>query len=122
MVGSAGSGLCFLQNSEKIYATNGVSLANGIADIRPHVPFKVRVINTFDRPHTLQKGMVLGWTLPHPMQILTVPTGDDRKDGNIIDRGAPENSRAPEIEKEEIEKMLAQGVIEPATVSGLPPS
>jgi hypothetical protein len=92
MVESAGSGLCFLQNSAKTYATNAVSLANGVADIRPHVPFKVRVIKLFDLPHTLQKGMVLGWTLPRPMQILTVPTSDDRKDGNIIGRGAPEYS------------------------------
>jgi hypothetical protein len=92
MVESAGSGLCFLQNSAKTYATNGVSPANGVANIRSHVPFKVRVKNTFDRPHTLQKGMVLGWTLSHPMQLLTVPTGDYRKDVNIIDRGAPENS------------------------------
>jgi hypothetical protein len=91
-VESAGSGLCFLQNSAKPYATNGVNLANGVADIRSHVPFKVWVISTFDRPHTLQKGMVLGWTIPHPIQILTVPTGDDRKDGNIIGRGAPDNS------------------------------
>jgi hypothetical protein len=92
MVESAGSGLCFLQNSAKTYATNCVSLANGVADIRPHVPFKVRVMHIFDRPHTLQKCMVLGWTLPHPMQILTVPTGGDRKEGNIIGRGAPDNS------------------------------
>jgi hypothetical protein len=92
MVESAGSGMCFLQNSAKTYATNGVSLANGVADIRPHVPFKFRVINTFDRPHTLQKGMVLRWNLPHPMHILTVPTGDSRKDCNIIGRGAPDNS------------------------------
>jgi hypothetical protein len=92
MVESAGSGLCFLQNSAKTYATNGVSLANGVADIRPHVPFKVRMINTLDRPHTLQKGMILGWILPHPKQILTVPTGDYRKDGNILGRGTPENS------------------------------
>jgi hypothetical protein len=55
MVESAGSGLCFLQNSAKTYAANGVSLANGVADIRPHVPFKVRVINTSDRQNTLQK-------------------------------------------------------------------
>jgi hypothetical protein len=92
MVESAGSGLCFLQNSSETYFTNGVSLANGVADIRRHVPFKVRVINTFDRPHTFQTGMILGWTLPHPMQILTVPTGDNRKDGNIFGRGALENS------------------------------
>jgi transposase InsO family protein len=92
MVESAGSGLCFLQSSAKTYATNGVSLANGVADIRPHVPLKVRVINTSDRQHTLQKGMILGWTLPHPTQILTVPTGKDRKDGKLIGRSAPEIS------------------------------
>ena len=55
MVESAGSVLCFLQNSAKTYATNGVSLANGVADIRPHVPFKVRLINASDLQHTLQK-------------------------------------------------------------------
>jgi hypothetical protein len=91
MVESAGSGLCFFAKLCKNIRHNGVSLANAVADIRPHVPFKVRVIITFDRPHTLQKGMVLGWTLAHPIQILTVPTGDDRNDGNIIGRVAPEN-------------------------------
>jgi hypothetical protein len=205
MVESAGSGLCFLQNSAKTYTTDGVSLANGVADIRPHVPFKVWVINTSDRQHTLQKGMILGWTLPHPMQILTVHTDGDRKDGELVGWSAPEierttndfqppdvpgqdatgpdqrwkdqvdlslffsterqavtnilephkaiwdghlgevtatqhridlipgakpvhsqlyrdGTRAREIEKAEIEKMLAQGVIKPATCEWLPPS
>jgi hypothetical protein len=84
MVESAGSFLCFLQNSVKKCATNGVSLANGVADIRKHYPFKVRVIKTSDRQHNLQKGMILGWTLPHPMQILTVPTDGDRKHGELM--------------------------------------
>jgi hypothetical protein len=81
IVESAESGLCFLQNSAKTYATNGVSLVSGVADIRPHVPFKFRVINTSERQHYLQQGMLLGWTLPHPMQILTVPTDGDRCEG-----------------------------------------
>jgi hypothetical protein len=113
-VESSGSGLCFLQNSATTYATNGVSLANGVADIRPHVPFKVRVINTFYRPHTVQKGMILVLTLPYPMQILTVPTG--RKDGNIIGRGAPENSLflEPNTPEVQLSDVLGQDATNPS--------
>jgi hypothetical protein len=93
MVESAESDLCFPQNSAKTYATNGVSLANGVADIRPHVPFKVRVINSSDRQNTLQKGMILVWIIPHPMQVLTVFTDGDRKDGELMGRSAPEIER-----------------------------
>jgi hypothetical protein len=37
--------------------------------------------------------MILGWTLPHPMQMLTVPADCDRKDGELMGRSAPEIER-----------------------------
>jgi hypothetical protein len=47
-------------------------LANGIADVRPQVPFKVRVINTSHQERILEKGMALGVALPHPEQIVSL--------------------------------------------------
>jgi hypothetical protein len=53
-------------------AGQGLSLANGIAYVRPQVPFKVRVINTLDQEIILPKGMVLGVALSHPEQIVSL--------------------------------------------------
>jgi hypothetical protein len=39
----------FLGNSAKAYSTNGLSLANGVAETRQQVQFKVRVMNASDR-------------------------------------------------------------------------
>ena len=37
--------------------------------------------------------MITGWTLPHPTQILTVPTDDDRTDGKLTDRSVSDTPR-----------------------------
>jgi hypothetical protein len=57
--------LCLIQNRIRAGPCQDLSLANGIADVRPQVPFKVRVINTSHQERIFPKGMVLGVELPH---------------------------------------------------------
>jgi hypothetical protein len=72
MVTSSTSGLCFLQNSGRTHERHEISMANGVAEVQAHVPFGVRVINTSNQSRSLPKGIILGWALPHPAQILAV--------------------------------------------------
>jgi hypothetical protein len=47
-------------------------MANGIADILPLQPLRVRVLNTSNQDRVLPKGMVIGHALPHPKWIVKV--------------------------------------------------
>ena len=71
-VQTAASELCLIQNRIRAGPGQGLSLANGIAEVRPQIPFKVRVINTSHQERILPKGMVLGVALPHPTQIVSL--------------------------------------------------
>ena len=159
---------------------NPISLARGVAEIRPNVPFRVRVINPTARDVCLPRNMVVGHAEVPPERILTIDgpslVGDspdpglprtqmatpersweeevelhhlsttERKevlrmlrphremwDGrlgavsatshriDLVPGARPVHAqpyraggRAREVEQEEIEKMLTQGVIEPA--------
>jgi hypothetical protein len=72
VVQTAASDLCLIQNRIRAGPGQGLSLANGIAEVRPQVPFKVRVINTSHQERILPKGMVLGVALLHPEQVVSV--------------------------------------------------
>jgi hypothetical protein len=86
MVSCALSGLCLISGIDA-RRMNPVSLARGVAEICPQVPFRVRVINTQDREVCLPRNMVVGHAESQPEQILTI--GDpplwayhrDRKSG-----------------------------------------
>jgi hypothetical protein len=67
----AAPGLRFIQASPKPNGA-GLYLANGVAEILPHIPFPVRVINTSLRERTLPKNMVLGNALPSPVGIVSL--------------------------------------------------
>jgi hypothetical protein len=69
---TAASELCLIQNRICAGPGQGLSLANGIADVRPQVPFKVRVINTSHQERKFPKGMVLGVAIPHPEQVVSL--------------------------------------------------
>jgi hypothetical protein len=71
-VQTAVSELCLIQNRIRAGPGQGLSLANGIADVRPQVPFKVRVINASHQERILPEGMVLGVSLPHPEQVVSL--------------------------------------------------
>ena len=83
IVQTAASELCIIQNRILAGPGQGLSLANGIDEVRPHVPFKVRVINTSHVPFKLRvintshrervlpKGMILGAALPLPTQVIS---------------------------------------------------
>jgi hypothetical protein len=73
IVTSSTSGLCFLQNSGRTHERHKISMTNGVAEVQAYVPFGVRVINTSNQSRSLPKGMIHGWALPHPAQILAVP-------------------------------------------------
>jgi hypothetical protein len=47
-------------------------MANGVAEILRMQPFPVRLINTSDREQKLQKGMLLGHALTHPLGIVAI--------------------------------------------------
>jgi hypothetical protein len=64
--------LCLIQNRIRSGPGQGLNLANGIAEVRPQVPFKVRVINTSHQERILPKGMVLGVAIPHPEQVVSL--------------------------------------------------
>jgi transposase InsO family protein len=72
-VQTASVGLRFLQNKASTSESLGITMANGVADARPFVPFRVRVVNLSAEPRLLKKDMVLGFALPHPTMILTLP-------------------------------------------------
>jgi transposase InsO family protein len=69
----AAPGLRFIQASPKPNGA-GLYLANGVAEILPHIPFPVRVMNTSLRERTLPKNMVLGNALPSPVGIVSLAT------------------------------------------------
>jgi Retroviral aspartyl protease len=70
-VQTAASELCLIQNRIRAGSGQGLSLANGIAEVRPQVPFKVRVINSSHQERIFPNGMVLGVALPHPDQVVS---------------------------------------------------
>jgi hypothetical protein len=70
-VQSESTGLRFLQAWLRTLS-NGVYLYNGIAEIVPHKPFQVRVVNKSLRERRLPKQMVLGHALPHPKGIVAL--------------------------------------------------
>jgi transposase InsO family protein len=74
------TGVHFLQNHCRGSERTGVSMANGVADIVPHVPFPVRVVNTSLSDQRLQKGRLLGHALPHPRQIISLIAEDEPLD------------------------------------------
>jgi hypothetical protein len=65
-----------------------VHMANGVAEIWPHQPFTVRVVNTSTKIHRLPKGMVLGHALPHPTSMMALIADTD-----VV--GVPETETPP---------------------------
>jgi hypothetical protein len=59
------AGLSFLQAQAR-QSSQGIYMANGVADTFPLQPFPIRVLNNSHRERKLTKGMVLGHALPHP--------------------------------------------------------
>jgi hypothetical protein len=70
-VTSAASGLYHIFHHTKPSAP-ARTLASGIAEIRPNVPFRVRVINPTNRAHYLSKGMVIGIAAPAPARVFSL--------------------------------------------------
>ena len=70
-------GLCYLNPRRLSNAYAGVQLANGVADIVPHVKFKAYVTNFSAHVRTLPKGMILGTAAPHPTSV-AASTGNSR--------------------------------------------
>lgn len=80
-------GLRFLQSQLKSSEVTGISMANGIADILPLQPFRVRVLNTSNQDRVLPKGMVLGHALPHPKEIV-----------NLVSEESPPVADRPDVD------------------------
>jgi hypothetical protein len=56
----------------------GIYFANGLAEILPNRPFRVRVVNSSEKDRKLPKGMVLGLALPHPTGIVALTELDPK--------------------------------------------
>jgi hypothetical protein len=70
-VTSAASGL-YQKFFHTMPSAPAITLASGIAEIRPNVPFRVRVINPTNRAHSLSKGMVIGIAAPAPARVFSL--------------------------------------------------
>jgi hypothetical protein len=70
-VTTAVEGLCLLLQHSRP-STGPVTLASGVAEIRSHVPFRVRVINPSMRSQILPKRMVIGLASRQPEQIILI--------------------------------------------------
>jgi hypothetical protein len=70
-VASAASSLYQIFHHTKPSAP-AITLASGIAEIRPNVPFRVRVINPTNRAHSLSKGMLIGIVAPAPARVFSL--------------------------------------------------
>jgi hypothetical protein len=96
-VQTAASELCLIHNRIRAGPSQRLGFANGIADVRPQVPFKVRVINTTQQERISPKGMVLGVSLPHLEQnvslfsdgVEAVDTGQQSSPGALISEKKP---------------------------------
>jgi hypothetical protein len=70
-VTSAVSGLYQIFHHTKPSAP-ATTLASVIAEIRPNVPFRVRVIKPTNRAHSVSKGMVIGIAAPAPARVFSL--------------------------------------------------
>jgi hypothetical protein len=75
-VQTASTGLRFLQSKASTVDSLGITMANRIAEMQPHVPLRVRVINLFAEAQLLKKDMVLGFALPRPTMVFTLPDSE----------------------------------------------
>lgn len=57
---------------DKLYSARQVALSNGVATVRPNVPFAVRVANFSATPRILVKGQIVGHAEPMPGTVLAV--------------------------------------------------
>jgi hypothetical protein len=70
---------------------------------RPMSPSGYGVINTSNQIRSISKGMILGWALPHPAQILAVKgspinTAEEMVDGTLSTTALPtEEDLTPEM-------------------------
>jgi hypothetical protein len=81
-VTTAVEGLCGLTHHSKLSA-GPVTLASGVAEICPHIPFRVRVINPSERPYTLPKGMLIGMASPRPLNVINVGAVEEAEDPDM---------------------------------------
>jgi hypothetical protein len=53
-------------------------MANGLDEVLPNRPFRVRVVNSSEKDRKLPKGMVLGKALPFPTGIVSLAELDPK--------------------------------------------
>lgn len=73
------AGLRLLEPMNDLYTKRRISIANGLAEVKPGVPIFVRIANFSDSTVTLPKNMRIGYTVPAPLsqKVLTVTFEDD---------------------------------------------
>ena len=58
-------------------------MGNGVGDVRPLIPFRVKVLNLSAEPRTLRKNTILVFALPHLKQLLTLNEDDSNTEEQV---------------------------------------
>eukprot|EP00171_Calliarthron_tuberculosum_P021901 IDg21901t1 len=83
LVSCALGGTRMLESFPNLYGNKMVAIANGVAQVRPHVPFVVRVANLSNATVTIPKNQKLGTAIEAPIsRVLAISfEGEDHSDG-----------------------------------------
>lgn len=69
--------MVLLETRDRLYDSRQVALSNGIAEVRPQVPFLVRVTNFSTKFQELVNNQIVGYANEAPETILEVHLDDD---------------------------------------------
>jgi Reverse transcriptase (RNA-dependent DNA polymerase) len=105
-VQTASTGFRFSQSKASNVDSLGRNMANGIAEVQPHVPFRVRVINLSAEARLLKKDMVVGFALPHPTMVFNLP---DSGGHPTAPEGKPDLAHTDAMEDESWREEVALG-------------
>lgn len=107
-------GLRFLETRPDIYDRKRVAMSNGLAGVRPNVPFDVKVANFSHRPQTLRPHEQLGQAWDAPVSTYAIHFEGEEKESPSDEGGAGPASfaedRVPEVEPEDAKPQSLEDV------------
>eukprot|EP00171_Calliarthron_tuberculosum_P023407 IDg23407t1 len=100
-------GLRLVEARPEVFAKYHISMANGLADIRPDVPFFVKVANFSDKTVTLPKGMRIGQAIKAPMNTeifaIEIGNGDGKPTTIYTDQSFPSSDSPNAITLDDVD-------------------
>jgi len=118
LVNTRAEGTCLLKpvSLDPMGTHKRYALSNGIADIRSHQPFIVRVVNYGDSRLQLPKGTIIGHASPSTKEIVGLVTSDTLDDRGEFPRTAPitqnDDSWIEDLKLEDLKQELRPSIIE----------